>query len=336
MRQVCIHGPGDFQIDSVPEPDASSRDVVVRVAACGICGSDLSYVASGGLLGPSDKPMPIGHELSGTVVRAGDAVRAVAVGDRVIVNPLGAGNNIGNGGAEGGFADYLLVRNVDDGPCLYSLPDSLSFEQGSLVEPLAVGMHAVNQGAGERGDKVVVFGAGPVGLAAIVALRARGIDDVLAVDRSRTRLALAERLGARATLHPDDGDLFESLRAAHGDVAVHGQPALDAGLLIEATGSSEALANMVAWAPSGARIVVVALHQQALALDCMALLAKELRLIGAMAYPDQEFGDVIAMLESGQADVAPMISARYPLDAFGEAFERARDPEHGAKVLVQP
>ena len=336
MRQVRIHGPDDVRTDAVPEPAMSARDVVVQVAACGICGSDLGYVAAGGLMGPSDSPMPIGHELSGTVVRAGKDVRAAAVGDRVILNPMGAGNDIGNGGPEGGFADCLLVRNVDDGPCLYPLPDSLSFEQGSLVEPLAVGMHAVNQGAGAPNDKVAVFGAGPVGLAAITALRARGVSDVIAVDRSRPRLALAKRLGAASALHPDDGDLFAGLGSAHGAASLYGMPMLGTGLFIEATGSTAVLRDLVAWAGTGAHIVVVALHKQPLELDCMTLLMKELKIIGAMAYPDQEFRDVIAMLESGQVDVSPMISARYPLAAFDAAFARAKDPEHGAKVLVQP
>ncbi len=335
MRQVNLHGPDDFRVETVPEPQISSRDVVVHVAACGICGSDLSYVAAGGLMGPGDKPMPLGHELAGTVVQAGAEVRGAAVGDRVVVNPLGAGNDIGNGGGEGGFADYLLVRNADDG-CLHALPDSLSFEQGALVEPLAVGMHAVNQGENAPNDKVVVFGAGPIGLAAIVALRDRGVENVLAVDRSRTRLELAQRLGARRALHPDDGELFDALQAEHGTTSLYGMPMLETGLFIEATGSAKALRDMIAWAPPQGRIVVVALHQEPLELDCMTLLMKELRLIGAMAYPDQEFRDVIAMLSAGRVDVSAMISARYPLAEFDEAFACARRPEHGAKVLVTP
>src|SRR3972149_1466547 len=160
MQQVTIHGPNDVRLIDIPKPEPGPRDVVVKVAACGICGSDLSYVAMGGLPVGSGEPMPIGHELSGVVDAVGEAVTSVRVGQRVAVNPEAAGNRIGNGGGEGGFTPYLLVRNVTDDACVYPLPDSLTFHQGALVEPLAVGMHAVNKAEARANDKVVVFGAG--------------------------------------------------------------------------------------------------------------------------------------------------------------------------------
>jgi threonine dehydrogenase-like Zn-dependent dehydrogenase len=122
--------------------------------------------------------MPLGHELCGTVIEAGDEVRSVTIGDRVILNPLI--KRIGIGGAEGGFAERLLVRDVADQPgSLLRLPGALSFDTGALIEPLAVAVHAINRLGPKPGDKVAIFGAGPVGLAAIIVLRHRGIEDTV-------------------------------------------------------------------------------------------------------------------------------------------------------------
>ena len=110
MKQVNVHGPDDVRIDEVAEPEPGPRDAVVRVAACGICGTDLRYVRLGGLAGPAERPMPLGHELSGVVDAVGAEVSNLAPGTRVVLNPTALGNMIGNGGGEGGFAPRLLVR----------------------------------------------------------------------------------------------------------------------------------------------------------------------------------------------------------------------------------
>ena len=122
MKQVNVHGPDDVRIDDVPEPECGPRDAVVRVAACGICGTDLRYVRLGGLAGPSGQPMPLGHELSAVVERVGTEVADLRAGDRVVLNPTAGGNMIGNGGGEGGFAPSLLVRNAAAGQSLFPIP----------------------------------------------------------------------------------------------------------------------------------------------------------------------------------------------------------------------
>src|SRR5829696_7473434 len=141
MQQVRIHGPGDVRVDEVDEPDPGARDVVVRVAACGICGSDLSYISRGGVGGPG-APMCLGHEMSGTVDWVGADVTSSQVGDRVVVHPgddeIG---RIGNGGAQGGLTPLLLVTDADRGR-LHAVPDGLPLDVAAFAEPLAVGMHA--------------------------------------------------------------------------------------------------------------------------------------------------------------------------------------------------
>ncbi len=130
MKAIRLHGPGDLRLDEIEEPVPGPADVVVQVAACGICGSDLSYLRTGGVSAPVVDPIGLGHELSGTIAAVGDSVQKLAPGMRVIVNPMGGGNAIGNGSREGAFAPRLLVRNAAVGDGIHPIPDSLSFEKG--------------------------------------------------------------------------------------------------------------------------------------------------------------------------------------------------------------
>lgn len=333
MKQVNVHGPGDFRIDEVLEPSVGAKDVVVAVRACGICGSDLGYVAAGGLMGPSDRPMPLGHELAGVVHAVGKSVKDVAIGDRVVVNPMAAGNMIGNGGTEGGFAPFLLVRNAVLGDALYRIPDSLPFDLAALVEPLGVAMHAVNQGDPGPDAKVVVMGVGPIGLGAIVALRNRGVDNIIAVDVSDERLERALLLGAGATRNVGDGDFFDFVKAEHGSWDLYGEPVLDSDLFIDATGAPQPVADVIRFAKYGATLVIVGLHKVDVPVSFRNILARELTIKGSIGYP-KEFGDVIAMLTSGAVDVTPMISHRYDFSEFDDAFATARQADRAAKVMV--
>jgi 2-desacetyl-2-hydroxyethyl bacteriochlorophyllide A dehydrogenase len=334
MKQVTIHAPNDVRLIDVAKPQPGPRDVVVKVAACGICGSDLSYIAMGGLPIASGGPMCIGHELSGVIDAVGAAVTIVRVGQRVVVNPEAASNRIGNGGPEGGFTPYLLVRNVTQDACLYPLPDALTLQQGALVEPLAVGMHAVNQAEARPRDKVVLFGAGPIGLATIVCLRYRGLNDIVAVDFSDTRLALAQQLGARAVCQAARADLWELIREQHGGELVHGvMPAVGTDVYIDASGAAAVVRDMFDHAKFGARMVVVAMHKQEVSLPFFHVMAKELTIKGAMAYPE-EFPAVIELLASGRVDVSPMITHQFAFVDFMAALATAQQPDKAGKVMV--
>jgi len=332
MPQLRIHAVDRVQLDTVAIPRPGPDDVLVRVANCGICGSDLGYIAMGGLLGPGT-PMPLGHELAGTVVAAGANVTATAVGERVVVNPEGNINRIGNSGPEGGFAPYLLVRGVAlDGNCLLRLPDSLSMEQGALVEPLSVAMHGVHQGRAATTDKAVIFGAGPIGLGVLLVLRYSGLADVVVVDRAAHRLGLARQFGA-TTFEAGSGDLAAFLMEQHGTADVMGMPVPASDLYFEATGATAVFNQAVQLARTGARLVVLGVHKTTVQLDLVNVLIRELSIIGSMAYP-REFPQVIAMLESGLVDASALVSHRYPLSRFDEALATARDPNRAIKVMV--
>ena len=331
MIQARIHGPGDVRLDEVPEPVAGTHDVILRVRSCGICGSDLGYIKLGGVVGPMPEPMPIGHELSGVVESVGTAVESVVVGDRVVLDPRDPnGTILGNGGPEGGFAPLLLVRQADQDR-LHRIPDVMPFERAALAEPLSVGTNAVDKLGVRSGEKAAVFGAGPIGLAAIAALRDAGCEDVVAVDLSSRRLALAESLGAGATIDAGASDVWKDLRRLHGSELFFGSPVAATDVFVEASGAAPVITQVIDNARRGARLSVVALHRQPIEVNFLLVLMRELQITGAMEYPE-DFGRSIGMLQ--RRDLDPMITHRFPLDRFHEALAVAKDPAVAGKVMI--
>lgn len=329
MLQVRVHGPGDVRLDDVDEPAVGPGDAVVAITACGLCGSDQSYVRTGGL--GSALPMALGHEMAGVVEAVGTGVTQVRVGDHVVVRPgIGELPRIGNGADEGGLTPLLLVRHADRR--LYPIPEGLDLEVAALAEPLGIGMNAVNQAEAGADDKVVVLGCGPVGLGAVAALVDRGNEQVVTVDLSARRRQLALDLGAHAVVDPATGDLWAQLEALHGTVPTMVGPKLATDAYIEASGATALLPELLGHARDRARVSIVALHFQDVPINFIPVTIKELTIRGAVEYPDR-FEDMIDLL--ARRDLSALITHRYPLDQFHDALAMAGSADCG-KVLVLP
>ena len=327
MKQVNIHGPGKVQLDEAEKREPGPRDAVVRVAACGVCGTDVRYVRMGGLT----RPMPIGHELSGVIESTGAEVSDLAPGTRVVLNPTASANMIGTGGPEGGFTQQLLVRNAADGGCLFPIPDDLPMHLAALSEPLGVGMNAVDRSEVTPDDKVAVFGAGPIGLSAIATLRDRGVSDVVAIDLSPRRLELATALGARATINASEQDPWVELKRLHGEEPLMGMPMAATDVFIEASGAGKVITDVLQSGKAESRLTVVALHEQSVNVSFLWVMMKQMTIRGAMEYP-ADYTDAIELLS--RWDLSPMITHRFPLERISEAIEVATDPNAGGKVMV--
>ncbi len=334
MKVPFVHGPGDLRLGDIARPSPGPNDVLLRVATVGICGSDLGYTAVGGVTGAGEPPMPLGHELSGTIAEVGSAVTGHSVGDRVVLNPYY--NAIGNGGSEGGFADYLLVRNVTAHPdSLLPLPDAVSFDQGALVEPLAVSFHAVNRARVAPGDKVAVFGAGPIGLGIVIGLRRQGVEDIAVFDLSPLRRQLALQLGARAAFDPRATAPREALGAQHGTMTLWTpEPLVTTNVFIEASGAPNVIPEIVDCAGFHARLIVVAVQKKPVTLNFQTLLAKEMSIEMAMGYPN-EFPEVLSYLSASNAQAEGMVTHRFDGEDFMAAFEASSRQDQAAKVLVR-
>jgi len=332
IQQVRVHGPGDARLDAVEPPTPGPRDAVVRVAACGICGTDLSYIRLGGLAGPSAAPMCLGHEMAGVVDWVGRDVQSASVGDRVVVHP---GNDdigrIGNGSAEGGLTPLLLVREAGRMRRLYPVPESLPLDVAALAEPLAVGMQAVERAEVSRGDKVAVFGCGPIGLFALATLIDRGVEQVVAVEPNPRRRELALGLGAQAALDPTSCDVWEELARLHGTAPFLFGPTPATDAFIEASGVARVITEVLERGRSGGRLSVVALHYQPIATNYLLVLMKQFSIHGSIEYPPR-FEDAIDLL--ARRDLANLITHRVPLGRFDDALAVLTERRDCGKVLV--
>lgn len=329
MKQVRIHAVGDARVDDVEEPSAGPRDAVVRVSACGICGSDLSFLKMGPITADGS-PMPLGHEIAGEVAEVGDAVSGFSVGDHVVVLP---GNDdlgrIGCGTNEGGMAPLLLVREADRR--LFRAPAGVDLRTAALVEPLAVGMNAANQAGVTPDQPVAVFGCGPVGLAAIATFADRGHPQIVGVDVSAARRDLALTLGATHVVDPAAEDVWARLGELHGTVATMLGPAPATAAYVEATGVDAVVTELTNHAGTGATIVIVAVHGGDVAVSGLLVMMRELTIRGAMEYPAR-YEDAIELLE--RRDLSAMVTHTFDVTEFGDALAMLQTSKECGKVLI--
>ncbi len=335
MPLARVHGIGDVRLDPVPRPACGPHDAIVAVAACGICGSDLSYIAQGGLGGtePLAAPLPIGHEFAGTVIEVGAAVEGVPLGLRVAVNPDRA--YIGGGGPDGAMAPFIRVSGAELGETLFPLPDTLSFAEASLAEPMSVALHGLRLAGVTAQDKVAIIGAGPIGLCALVMLTHLGTKQVAIFDRVPERLERACALGAGLAVNVSEEPMEAALARYHGKGERFGRPHVGTHVFVDCAGSVPALEAALSVAQYRARVAVIALHHAPLSLDLFHLMANEIALFGSIADARAaEFGEAIAMLAAGHQDLSPLVSHQIPFSRFADALALAGDPSRAAKVVL--
>jgi 2-desacetyl-2-hydroxyethyl bacteriochlorophyllide A dehydrogenase len=332
MKVAVLHGPGDLRLDEVPVPEVGPGDLLIKVAAAGICGTDLHFRH----MGPRypDRPMPLGHEYAGEVVDIGANVTQFKLGDRVAYNSNNSPADMGRGGECGGFSSYVVLREVDQHPqSLCLVPENVSFDHAALIEPISVGAHAVNRADPQPGESVTLFGAGPIGLGIIMTLVGRGFDDIIVFELSPLRRDLAMKVGARAAHDPRDAPPADILGKLRGHGQIWGIPHARTDLYFEASGAPGLLSEVAGFCDKGSRIITLAVHRQPLALDGTKIMSKEISLIGSQGYP-VEFPRVSAGIADGELDPEQMITHRFPFDRFKEAFEVADSPDQAAKVVL--
>jgi (R,R)-butanediol dehydrogenase/meso-butanediol dehydrogenase/diacetyl reductase len=332
-RVLNIHGVNDVRLDPVDPPRPGNSDVVVKVKACGVCGSDLTYIKIGGIHRKAGGVTPIGHEAAGEVITVGSNVKGVSVGQRVVINPMMTPSYIGSGGPEGAFTEELLVRDARVGDSLLPIPDDLPFEVAALTEPLAVALHGVNRAQAKAGDKVVVFGCGPIGLGMVLWLVDRGVKDVVALDLSPERLERAKELGARAIINPVTENVRARLLELHGATRVFSRECVGTDAYIDAAGAPNILSEVIGMAKYQSRLVVTAAYMKPVQIDLGAMLTTEMTITTAVGYPD-EMPDVIAALPRLRDKVRSLISHRFSFDKIIDAIGMAGTPG-SAKVMVQ-
>jgi (R,R)-butanediol dehydrogenase/meso-butanediol dehydrogenase/diacetyl reductase len=333
MRALNIHEVNDVRLDPKAPPKAGDNDVVVKMKAVGICGSDLSYIKWGGIMRKPGGVTPLGHEGAGEVVQVGKAVENISVGQRVIINPMQTSTFIGSGGPEGAFSDEVLVGDARLNDSIIPIPGDLPYEVAALTEPLAVALHGVNRAQVKAGDKVVVFGCGPIGLAMVMWLVDRGAKDVVALDLAPERLERALALGAKAAWDPTKIDLKARLQELHGVGRVLNRDAVGTDAFIDAAGGPNILGDVINIAKFQARHVVTAAYMKPVEINLGAMLTTELTITTAVGYPT-EMPDVVAALPRLKDKAQSLISHRLPFNDVLEGLKIAATPQ-SAKVMIE-
>lgn len=327
MRAVVVEPDRSLAVRELPEPQPGPGQVRVRVEACGICGSDLHMLPSPAL--PEGSVM--GHEFAGTVDALGDGVEGWSKGERVCVYPfrptehhdieVALTTGLGMGPLHGGYAEAVVCAS----DMLWRLPEGMDLEHGALVEPLAVALHGLDVAGVEAGEPVAVLGLGPIGAMVLAALRARGVDRVVAVEPNEARRALAGELGASAV----------GLEAVHEAVieALGGPPVR----VFECAGhpSAPPLAIELV-APSGV-VCLLGVLEEPVEISQLTLMLKEAQIRSSFAYRPASFDEAIELLAAGKVPIERLVTAREPLERAGEMFGELLTPgtEH-VKVLLRP
>jgi (R,R)-butanediol dehydrogenase/meso-butanediol dehydrogenase/diacetyl reductase len=326
-------------IEAVADPVPGPHDIILRVKTCGICGSDLHMTEPGTIM-----PLPggavMGHEFAGEVMEVGKAVTHLwKAGDRVAGFPVICCGEatpcinfsqrgicakmvaVGLGQSPGGYAEFVRIGSGSG----YRLPDSVSFREGAMVEPLAVGLHAVDMAKMPRGATVLVIGAGPVGLATMLWAKFLGARHVIVSEKAQIRRDMAARFGATDAIDPG-----QPLTAQVEKIAGKAPD-----IIFECVGVPGLLMNAMAEAPRGGRIVVAGVCQQPDTIMPLMGIMKELEIQFVLGYRPADFDYVIAMIASDRIDVAHMVTDIVDLDALPAAFEALRKPSHQCKVMLE-
>jgi 2-desacetyl-2-hydroxyethyl bacteriochlorophyllide A dehydrogenase len=335
MRAAVFHGNGELRVQDWPKPAIErSDDVLIRVEACGVCGSDLQVMAvpPGH---PSTPPVVLGHEFIGRVVEAGPAAADLRVGMRVAVDPdpkcgacsycrAGRPENCLNVVALGVYADGALAEYVKaPAASVFPLADSVPRETAALIEPLACVVNAVNNRATPRpGESAVVFGAGTIGCLFVALLRAAGAGPVVVVEPSEARWAVARAVGASETLGPGE---FAERRAE--------LLPLGADIIVDAVGSQ--FATAVDHAAMGGRIVLFGQNANVVApVKQYTITERSLTILGTYI-THYTFPTAIRLVESGVLPLAPIVSHVLPLERTLDGLDLLRSGV-ATKVVLTP
>ncbi len=380
MKAVVCEA-SELDVVDLPAPEPGPRQVVVEVTGCGICGSDLharhhadaqaDVLAEAGYDGfmRSDQRVVMGHEFCGEVADYGPkTTRKLPTGTPVVAVPLlRRGSDVHAIGLSASAPGAYAQQVVAEESLLFALPNGLSPEVAVLTEPMAIGYHAVRRAEIAKGDVAIVIGCGPVGLAVVAMLKARGVRTVVASDLSSGRRALASACGADVVVDPGEGSPFD---AAGGRGWVQTVPDAAGGaitlieklqrsrlpvpwhhvwrtaerlgakpkrpVIFECVGVPGIIDTIITSAPLFSRVVVVGVCMEPDRIRPVMAINKEIDLRFVVGYGPLEFRDTLHLLADGKIDASPLVTGTVGLDGVASAFDTLADPEHHAKVIIDP
>lgn len=346
MFVARYRNPGRLAVEQVAIPELGPDDVLVRVAWCGICGSDVHSFRTGLFIRPGQV---MGHEFVGRVAAIGERVDGLSVGDRVTGFEAGVCETCeacrcgrfalcpelfqrSTGyGKPGALAEYVRIQGAALGRNLFAVPPSISDEAAALIEPFSVALAAVQQAEVGPGASVLVLGGGPIGLLCVVAARLAGAGLIGVCEPSARRRHAALRLGAEVAFDPAAGDALEWVKTTFGVGRYHFH---DGGLvdcIIEAAGVPATVTLALEAVRSAGTVVFLALAEKPALLDVTKIVHKQPRILGSLG---GSFRGAIKVLAKCSSEVEPLVTHRFDLERVEEAFLTQADSDRSVKVLV--
>jgi len=334
MKAAVLYGSRDVRVEEVATPVLESGDILIRIKACGICGSDLHTYKHGmfeGLGMPVETGRVLGHEFSGEVVDVSGEVTGIKIGDRVCAVSIG------------GNAEYLRIPAMM-APIITPIPAGVSFEEAATVEPLATSLHAVNLAKPVDGETHVIMGAGIIGLGVLQVLKATAKVKTIVVDVSDKRLDMARGFGADTLLNAAKEDVFQKVIELTGTEEISHMPMPSgmvdtvfdcAGLPIGFTGTP-VLQQAISMAKQNGKVVVVAIFEEPPEIEHNLIVRKGLTLFGSWAWSLEEFRESMELIGSGKVDRKKLISHQFSLDRASEAYETQLMVDEAVKVVITP
>lgn len=337
MNQQVMTAPHTIEIREVPVPEVKPGQALVAMKRVGVCGSDIHVFH--GQHPYVTYPLTQGHEVSGEIVALGEGVTSLAIGQKVTIEPqvtcgqchpcrhgkynLCENLKVMGFQTTGAASEYFAV----DAAKITPLPDSMTFEEGAMIEPLAVTVHAAKRVGDVTGKKVAVLGAGPIGILLVQTLKAFGAAEVLVTDVSDLRLELASECGADY--------VFNTREADFGKVVVESFGPDKADLIYDCAGNNITMGQAIQNARKGSIIVLVAVFAGMATVDLAKLNDSEIDLYTSMMYRHDDYVDAIRIVSEGQVNLKPLVSKHFPLSQYQDAYEFIdNNRETTMKVLI--
>ncbi|CZR69690.1 related to alcohol/sorbitol dehydrogenase [Phialocephala subalpina] len=349
IQALRFHAQHDVRVEDVELPSCGKDDVRVKIAYCGICGSDNPYTGV-------ELPVVMGHEISGTIVEVGSNIEELKVGQNVAINPSMDDRHHGKEDCSvcqsgrrnlckswacyglsahgGGFADEIVVKPFSCIP----VPEGVSLKVAALAEPLAVASHMIRISGFSDGHDVVILGAGPIGLALLLLLRAKGAGKVIVSEVTDSRSRQAEKFGADLVINPlakipDGAGSGNSVVDAAHNIMGDG-----ADIAFDAMGIQSTMDTALLVVKPGGVVFNVAIHEKPLLINPNSFSFKEVKLMGGICYTNEDFDDVLGILATGNLAAEDMITSVVPLEEVvqGGFLELINNKAKHVKILIQP